>query len=309
VLAVCLPLLLLQDLARYLAFATQRQKRAVVLDSVWLGLMVVAVVVVFNLTDDRSLALLVATWAGAGAIAGLGLFVMYSPRQVQLSLAWLRFTWPFSWRFLIQYMAQQGSALGVSSEVGAIAGPTELGGVQGALLLARPFTTFQVAAATQGIAETARCADDRRCIRRHVLTSSGMATGVAALNTAFILALPSGLGKALLGDSWVHAEPLLLPMGIYIICIGVLTGPIAGMLGMKAVGKVTAINVGSAVLALGAAAVGAVINGALGAMWLAAGGQALTMIVSWAVFVIHLRQPDLTATADPPPGVASGSVS
>jgi O-antigen/teichoic acid export membrane protein len=307
VLAICLPLLLLQDLGRYLGFATHKPIQAVVLDSVWLVLMLVAIGVLFTISDERSLALLIGAWGGTGALAGLLMFTRYKLREAKLSLSWLRYTWPFSWRFLVSYTAMQGSALGMSAEVGAIAGPRSLGGVQAALLLARPFTTFQVAAATAGIAEVARCADDRRRVWRHVWLTAGAAGGVAALNAVVMLVLPDGVGEALLGDSWDPAQSLLLPTGIYIVFIGLLTGPVAALLGLRAIGKATAIQVVSGILAMIAAAVGAVINGATGAMWFVAGSQGLMMVASWIVFLIHTRRPELTVPPDPSRTVPDGA--
>ena len=299
VLAVCLPLLLLQDLGRYLGFATHRPIQAVVLDSIWLVLMLVAVAVLFSISDERSLALLIGAWAGTGALSGLLMFTRYSLRGVSLRLTWLRYTWPLSWRFLVSYTAVQGSALGMSAEVGAIAGARALGGLQGALLLARPFTTFQVAAATAGIAEVARVVDDRRKVWRHVWLTTGAAGGVAALNAIVMLVMPDGVGEAFLGDSWDPAQALLLPTGIFIVFIGLLTGPVAALLGLRAVGKATAIQVVTGIFAMAAAGVGAVINDALGAMWFVAASQGVMVVVAWAVFVIHTRRPDLAVPVDP----------
>jgi len=297
VLAICLPLLLLQDLGRYLGFATHQPIQAVVLDSVWLVLMLAAIAIVFSVSDERSLALLIGAWGGTGALSGLLMFTRHSLRSAKLSLDWLRFTWPLSWRFLISYTAMQGSALGMSAEVGAIAGARALGGVQGALLLARPFTTFQVAAATHGIAEVARVTDDRRQVWRHLRLTSVAAASVAALNAVVMVLLPDGVGRALLGDSWDPAQALLLPTGVYIVFIGLLTGPIAALLGLRAVGKATVIQVVSGVIAMAAAAVGAVINGAEGALWFVAGSQGLMMVVSWIVFTLHARGPELAVPA------------
>jgi O-antigen/teichoic acid export membrane protein len=307
VLSACMPLLQLQDLGRYLAIAIHRPVRAVVLDSVWLALMLVAIAVLFTVSDDRSLPLLVGAWAGSGAIAGLLLFANYRWREVRLGLSWPRYTWRFSWRFLIIYTAQQGSALGVSIEVGAIAGARALGGVQGALLLVRPFTMFWLAASTAGIAEIARSADDPPEVWRHVRRTSWVGGAVAAVNMAVLLLLPNGLGETLLGDSWGVAQPLFLPTGLFIVLSGLLGGPIAGLIGLRAMGKATTINIVMAILGLIVAALGAVINGALGAMWLAVAGQAVMMSVSWVVFTLHMRGTEPAASPEPAQAVPAGA--
>jgi O-antigen/teichoic acid export membrane protein len=287
VLAACLPLLVLQDLGRYLGFATQRPAKALVLDSVWLVVMLPAVAALF-ISGTHSLPWLVAAWGGSGAIASLLVFAWYRVRDVRLGLGWLRETWGLSWRYLVWYTAMQSSALGLSSLVGGIAGAEALGGVQGTLVLVRPFTTFQVASVTATIGEVARAAGDRRRIWRHVGLGSGMTAGVAAVNLAIMLALPTPVGKLVLGASWHHAQPLLLPAGLQILCAGLLNGPLGGLLGVRAMSKVTRISVANTGVMLAAAACGAVLDGARGGLWAVALTQGFMVIVWWVAFTRHL---------------------
>ncbi len=130
VLAACMPLLALQDLGRYLGFATQKPAAAVVLDVSWLVLLLVAVSALF-VTGTHVLAWFIAAWGGSGAAAGLLLFAQHPPRGVRFGFSWLRHTWGFSWRYLISYTSTQGTALGLSGGVGAIAGARALGGRPG----------------------------------------------------------------------------------------------------------------------------------------------------------------------------------
>ncbi len=84
VLAICIPLLALQDLGRYIAFATQRPTSAVMLDVAWLVFLFAGVGVIV-VTDARTLASFIAAWAGSGAAAGLLIFFRYRPREVRIS--------------------------------------------------------------------------------------------------------------------------------------------------------------------------------------------------------------------------------
>ena len=150
-----IPLIFLQDLGRYLAFATHRPGRALVLDLTWLGLLVVAVGAVLA-SGSESLVLFVVAWAGSGAVAGLLTPLPYRHSRIRLGLGWLRETWPFSWRYALSFASMQTASLGVSVAIVGIAGSRALGAVRGALLLLGPFTQFQAASIAAGVAEVSR---------------------------------------------------------------------------------------------------------------------------------------------------------
>jgi O-antigen/teichoic acid export membrane protein len=286
-LAGCLPLLVLQDVARYLAYAIQRPIRAVVLDGVWLVAMIPAIAALF-VTGTHSLSWLIIAWGGAGAAAGLLTFAWYA--ELQFGLEWLRKTWSIGWRFLVSYTSLQGATLGMSSEIGAVAGAKQLGGVQGTLLLVRPFTTFAVAAVAASTGEVAHFPDDQRRIRRHAFISSALSTTVAAANMVVMVVLPTSLGKLLLGDSWHFTQPLLVPAGLQIVFTGMLIGPQAALLGVKAMREGMTINVASTIVMLIAAISGAELDGARGALWFVTGSQGLTMLAWWATFAARNRR-------------------
>jgi O-antigen/teichoic acid export membrane protein len=296
VLGACLPLLALQDLGRYLGFATQRPASALELDVTWLLLLIVAVIPLFA-SGTHSLPWLIAAWGGSGAVAGLLIFVQHRDHGVRLGLSWLRYTWSFSWRYLISYVSTQSGALGAASSVGAIAGARALGGLQGALLLVRPFMTFQIAITAASIGHVTRSLEAGGAIvRRYIGRVSALATAAAAVNLIVIVLLPDGIGRAVLGDSWKVAEPLLLATGVQILFLGLLTGPRAGLLGMRAIRKVMAIDIVTTGLVFAASIVGAEINGALGAIWAVTIVQAAMTAVIWTTFLKESPQGDADAS-------------
>lgn len=296
VLAACLPLLVLQDVGRYLSFATRRPMRAVVLDSVWLVVMF-ALVAVLATRHGRTLASVIAAWGGSGAVAGVMVFVWYDVRQVRLSLAWIRSTWALGWRYLLSYFSMQGAALGMTSEIGGIAGTRALAGVQGTLVLVRPYTVFQTAISTAVIGEVAHAAGEPRRIWRQTITTSTLTGAIAAVTLAVMVALPTRLGHTLLGASWHLTQPLLLPAGLQIVVAGLVTGPLAALLGMKAVRKALTLNVCTTVVMLIGAGAGAAANGAKGALWLVDAGVGLMMVVTWVTLAMHLRNPETASAA------------
>lgn len=284
VLAIAMPLLALQDLGRYLAFATSRPARALVLDVTWLaaGLVSSAAVVI---AGQRSLAALITAWAGSGALAGLLAFRGHPLSQVRLRPTWLRYTWASSWRYLVSYVAGQGSNLGVSGGVSTIAGPGAVGAMQGGLLLVRPFMTIQIAAIAATIGGLARPGVTRAASRRLVLRVSAFTAGVALLNAVALQLVPARLSEAVLGDVWAVARPTLLPIGVFVVCIGLGTGARAGLMGRKAITQMMLLDVGLGVTAVPGAAFGASLGGASGAMWACAIAQALATLATWRAFL------------------------
>jgi O-antigen/teichoic acid export membrane protein len=211
----------------------------------------------------------------------------------------------------------QGAALGMSSEVGAISGARALGGLQGVLLLVRPFTMFVTAAIGASTSEVAHAIGDRRRIWRHAIFASGLCGAAAAVNGLVMIVLPAKIGTFLLGDSWHVTHPLLIAACAYIVATGLLTGPSAGVYGIRAMKEAMRLNVISMVLMLTGAGVGAAVDGTKGALWLVGLSQAIMMLAWWATFAAHMRTtaPAVRpATELEPPGLgadvqdAAGSV-
>ena len=300
VLGVCMPLLMFQDLGRYLGFATARPGRSVVLDTVWLVLLIAAVAVLL-VADLRTLTWFIVAWAGTGAASGLLLLWQYRGHTIERTVAWLRYTWSFSWRYLISYSATQGSALAGSSAVGAIAGARQLGGVTGTVFFARPFGTFQIAAVAATVAEISRSGGDPHVARRRATKITMFTTVIALVNGGVMVGLPDKIGHAILKQTWHVAEPMLLPTAVQLLALGVITGARAGLLGQRAIRRALVIDVASVVGVLGATAIGAVINGALGALWGVAAVQGVLAFVWWTVFLAYSAHP-APVTADSPTG-------
>lgn len=297
VLAVSLPLLVVQDLGRYLGFAVQKPRRSLALDLTWLLLLIVAVGYLF-VADARSLPAFVAAWAGTGALSGLLVAWQYRGRRVKLNLSWLRETWSFSWRYLISYASTQTAALAGSLIIGAVAGAKALGGVRGALILVRPFGLFQSASVTAGIAEISRVGNDRSAMRRHVRRTTVLTTAVALVNMAVLLLLPDSLGELVLGATWHATEPLLLPATLQIVFGGLISGPRAGLLGLKAIRTAVRIDVAGMLALLVFTIFGSLIDGALGAMWGVALAQLLVALAWLGIYRRHMGRLPVVPPSD-----------
>jgi len=300
VLAAVLPLLAVQDLGRYLGFATQRPIRSLVLDTAWLLIMIVAVVVLVA-TGHRSLVWFIAAWGGSGAISGLLLFWQYRGiYRMRMSTAWLRSTWSFSWRYLVSYVSTQGATLATAGAAVAIIGSRGLGAVQGTVLLIRPFATFQVAAVAAGVSEISRTPDDHPTVRRHAWRTSRVAAPLALANMAVLLVLPDRVGVMILGATWHATKPLLVPTGLEIVFLGILTGGRAGLLGMRQIHTAMLIDIAATVAFLVATIGGGLADGAYGALWALASAECLFAMTWWTLLLRRTRPEGAPADASAP---------
>ena len=295
VLAVCLPLMFVQDLGRYLAFALHRPGRALVLDGTWLVLVVVSSVVLL-VTDRSGLAAFVACWAGSGAVAGTIVLGQYRSSRPRIGTAWLRQTWTFSWRYAVSYASMQSAALGVSIALLAVANATALAAVRGAWLLLGPFVQLQAAAVAAGVAEVSRLPVGSPAVTRHVRRTTGLTTGVAALNAAVLLVLPDVLGRLVLGATWAVTEPLLVPAGVVMVMLGLISGVRSALLGLRAVRITLLVDIATTVVTFVATVVGAVVDGAYGAFVFLAVAQAAVAAIWWTVY---LRRPEADGQGRP----------
>lgn len=294
--AFCVPFLVLQDLGRYLGFATRQPGRALTLDVVWLLLVFVAVVGL-TLVDAVGLWEFMAAWGVSGGIAGLLVFWQYRTHRIQLSLRWLRETWTYSWRYLMAYTAAQGSALGTGVVFALIAGTKALAGVQGALLFQRPFVTIQIAAMASSVVDISHSSGERHVVRRMALGITYLTTAMALLNGFAMLVLPDQLGRQFLGATWEEAKPLLLPAAVQMVAMGAMSGARTGLLGVRAVRLATTVDVGKTALIVVLTIVGAFIGGAEAAMWAMVIGHVVGTISWWSAFWWRTRGQDVADTA------------
>ncbi|GAC1376472.1 MAG: hypothetical protein NVSMB4_05340 [Acidimicrobiales bacterium] len=280
-LGACLPMLMVQDLGRYLGFATLRPRRALELDVIWLGLLLLAFVAARVAGVRPGLLGLTWIWAGSGAVAGVvGMVVMVG--WVLPSTAWLRSYWHVAWKFLLSAVGGQVSVTTASALVRLLASPTALGAVVGAQLLTRPFTTVQVAAVSSGLTEMSNAQGDGASMRRRARGVDTFTVSVALVNSLLILFLPDSAGRLVLGATWLYAKPLLLATSVLMICSALATGPRAVLLARRQATTVVVLDMAFLPLLLVAAVTGVALWGALGYVWCVAGAWAAATI-AWRI--------------------------
>lgn len=300
--AVALPLLSLQDLGRYLSFSDGRPLHALWLDTTWLMLMVVCLMMLWWFADITLLGL-TTCWAAPGTVVGLFVLWRHRERQPRLSFATLQRTWQMSWRLLMSYFSGQGISIVASFSLAAIAGPTALGAVRGALLLVRPISALLYAIQAGSLSESSRRPEHADHTVATPAVVSSIAAACALLNILALLWLPSGLGMALLGDTWRYAEPLLLPAGIQMAALGTLVGARAALISDREVRTVLRVDLVIVMLVLVLSLAGAVWAGAWGYYWGMVVSQAIGAVLWWLAYARHTSR---TATLEQPRGVSVG---
>jgi O-antigen/teichoic acid export membrane protein len=157
------------------------------------------------------------------------------------------------------------------------------------VFLMRPYVTFQLAAISGGVAEIAKMPQDREQTRRHARRTTLLATGVAVLNGLVLVFLPDSVGRLILGDTWRHAEPLMLATAVQLLLLGLNSGARTALTGARMVRTSTRLDLALAPTVLVGAVAGALVGGAQGFVWATALVTAISVIAWWVPFGWYLR--------------------
>jgi hypothetical protein len=290
VLALCMPLLVLQDLGRYLAFVRHEPARALALDLVWLVLVLAALTALIG-SGQTTVAWFAAAWAGSGAAAGLLTLSYHRGSPWRLDLGWLRETWHLTWRYLISSVFNTGGALATVLVVAGLAGAAALGAVRGAQLLTRPFVTIYVAATSAGVSELSRVDPGSSDYARHVRRTTTVSTAMALVTLVVLVLLPDAVAKVAIGDVWTAAEPLVLPATVQLVFVALASGTRAGLLGRRALPTVMRLDIATGLILIAAIAVGLVVGDIRTAYWFLAFGQGVCTGIWWLVYARQGRGP------------------
>lgn len=274
-----LPLLMLQDVGRYLAIARRQPMRAIALDSIWLVLIVVAIAGT-HLSESPSLTLVVGAWTGTGAVAALWVFLQYGI-PTENWLTWVRERWGFSWRSLVSSVAGSGTTLLTASLMTAVSSPVAVAAFRAATLLGAPSTTVQMAVGTSAATDIAREREDDHAVSQHVRRAILISTAVGVVNLAVLIFLPDVIGHALLGASWDMVKPLMLALGLKVLLMAAQSGIRASLIGRRLINPAVVTDIVSMVLVGVCMIIGAALGDAEGALWAMAVGTGVSTGCWW----------------------------
>lgn len=299
VVGALMPLLAVQEVGRFISFAQAKPSRAIVIDVLWLVLMIAALWAI-QVRDTMSLTWMVIAWGGSGALAGVWVFVQQGwPRPQDISLAWLKDRWGFSWRSLVAASSSAVVALVGAGLVAVVSGPVAVAAVRAALLLERPSTTIQMAVATSTGAEIARERPDNAGLLVHQRRALLVSVVVAAVNFAVLFLIPDSVGELILGDVWDLVTPLLLIIGLRVLAMAGQSGVRAALMGRRQISRVMKIDIAGTVLSIVGFVIGAYLGDAEGAYWGSLIGLTLTVIGWWWALITHLRSGETYPDSEP----------
>jgi hypothetical protein len=301
VLSVGMPLLLLQDVARYIEFWRGSPWGAAANDLLWLVGSLGALLLLPR--QYASTATVLACWVGSGAFAGV-VFAIYLKWRPSAPAAW---SWVSGNRRLIMPMLgdygliallQQGTIYVIT----AIAGLRATAAFRGALVALGPVNvlTAGVSVFLVQLGRRSYEATPKKLPIIMLRRSAAMSAAVLTLCIA-VYFMPTKLGELLLGDIWERARPLILPFSFVFATAALNFGATTGLRLIGEAGRSFRIRAVAAPLMLIAVAVACIHRGVTAAVW----AQAITGLVAtsmwWWKFVASHRQkfPQLTRDRGP----------
>ncbi len=288
-LAVALPLMMVQDVGRYLAIARQEPGRAVVLDSLWIVLMAGAFVAL-GMLDGSTLTWLVLAWASSGAVAGMWVFVQYG-LPARGGLEWVRQHWGFSWRSLVSGVTSSGTVLLMGALMTLFSSALAVAAFRAATLLSAPSTAMQLAVSTSAAADISRERESDSAVWHHIRRAITIAFIVGALNLIVLVFLPDVVGEAMLGETWYLVEPLMLPVALKVLLMAGQSGLRAALIGRRQITTAMVTDIVSMGLIAVCMVVGAAWGDVEGALWAMVVATVFSTGCWWVAMVWKGRDP------------------
>lgn len=276
--AVCLPLLMVQDNQRMAFFAKGRSDHATLIDFV-------KVVAQFGLlyvllwAGVNEVGLLTLSWGVAAILSSLvGMWLLGSGPQLFGAWAWVARQRQLTKYLLAEYSLGLGAAQLGSMLVPVLGTARDAGAIRGGQTLLGPLNVLWTAALAFAVPEISR----RRRMAPHTrLKAMGLVSGAMTVTAicyvTVLLLIPDWLGVELFADSWDGAQAVLVPLGINSIASALGSGPGAMMLGMGLAKKTYRLNLVKAPILLGLLVPGTLLYGATGAAWAMAISEAVLL--------------------------------
>lgn len=279
---------IVQDVSRYLLFASFRPRDACLNDLAWLGFMLVGFSLWAVTGHTLSVPAGILIWGVTGGLAAFAA-VLQLGGNGWVSPGWLmRTNGRLGAHLAAQFILFSGASQVALYLLGAVANLEAIGAVRATqLLLVGPVNIFFMGSYLTLLPEGV--GTDFAMFRATMLRMSATLSAVAAVTTLILLAVPSSVGEALLGDTWKSARPLIIPYGLYMVTVGVATGPSAGLAALEQARTLLLVRLGPLPLTLLAPLAGAALWGSGGFVYALALTGVPSAIVWWIAFNKSLR--------------------
>ena len=259
--------LLAQDVGRFGRFARLSPAGAFVLDVVWLGVTLAALVVA-RAAGPVDLAALLACWAAGAAVAALlGFRLNGAAPRLRHGGRWLRRNASAGGRFAGEFLLVYGCPQLTLFAVAAAGGYAEAGAFRGAGVLLGPAALTGVGLATALQPEVVRLHRQQRSTRGPVLRLVTLTASGALAWTAVVAVAPDRLGSLVLGDVWEVAHEIAVPLGLTIAATAASAVLVSALHAFGEASRSIRTSAVGALAMLAGGVGGAVLAGGRGAAW------------------------------------------
>lgn len=264
--AACLviPGLALQDYLRYALIVAGRARGAFVNDLTWCVIQIPLMIAAA--TWWGSPAALVAAWGIAGFLcAALGLAqvrtVLRGPRAVLRWFGEQRKLWPW---FTLDNITYQASNFGLVLVISFLASLADVGALRAAMTAFAPLTVVSRGLVGVLVPELARGRADARVVRRRSVAAGGVLFVLACVWWAGLRLMPDEAGRALFGETWTLARPLLVWLLVSVGAGLFISGLVVALRALGAAREGMSARLAGTVLVLVSTGIGARLDGAHG---------------------------------------------
>lgn len=225
-LSLVLPFILVQDAWRYV-FITVHPGKALTIDLVWVATSCTAIVLVPNAT---AIGWYVVAW-GAGGLLGaivatvIGEVEWGRVRPVRYLVAHRS----LGVRFLGEFATAQTGYFGALLSCGWILGLNAYGAVRGGFLYIGPLQMLAAGVLMATLPEARKARDDPDRVLTLVRGGNALVCLATVVWVSVGLVLPESVGEALIGATWNEAREVLVPLGITMIGMSIVSAALVGV--------------------------------------------------------------------------------
>jgi O-antigen/teichoic acid export membrane protein len=296
-LAISLPGLMLQETWRLAFVARGTPAAALVNDVVWAVFLVPALALAIS-TDARTAEPFILAWGASGTLAGLfGLLQARFLPSLRGVVDWTRINWDISGRQLGEFATLSGTNQLVMYAAGGIGGLVSAAALRGGQVLLGPLRTAYQGVWFVALSEFVRILSRRpgSLFRVALFVSLFLGFGGLVYGAVFV-AFGSTFGPMLLGETWVHAQPLMVPLTISAATSGFWLGPNVGLRAMEEPARSLRVRLAIGALTVVGGVAGVFLDGARGAAWGLAISGVIGVWLWWRQFALARKE-----HADRPP--------
>lgn len=285
-LAIVLPGLLVQDVYRYAFVARGVPMHAFICDLTWAAILLPALILLGG-GPGTSLALPILVWGASALIsAGVGMALGRILPSLRRARAWFSESRHLGLRYATEALISQAPFQVMLFVLGSVAGLSAAAALRGAQLLLGPIGMLIIGLSIVGVPEGVRLSRSRgaRGLRSPAaLLSLGTASITLVWGLALTL-LPADIGEKLLGETWVGASAVLVPITFAWIGNALAFGATVGLRVLADSRRSLRARSADASAQMIGGVTGALVGAAFGAAFGLAVGMAIGAVAWWLAF-------------------------